>query len=240
MIYIILLSLNIIFIFASKLIIMNRKNMFLFLALLPMIFFTQQKVSIIPSVGYSWRLGEISSNIPADFKNHIKGLKNGVQFDVSTYYNINSSLGIGLKYNQFRTSNTSTVSLYDPYYNTTIRGMITNKDRISYIGAGIIYSNFSEETRHKFYYDITLGVISYKSNITFIDNSTIIKGSTLGLSGNLSYMYAFSPKFFIGPQLGTTLGVLKNIKVDGEKTNLGNEKESLYRISLGVGATINL
>lgn len=194
----------------------------------------QQKISIIPSVGYAWRLAKTPSNISRETKDYIKGLKSGVNFDVSAYYNVKGNINLGLKYSNYSASSDGRISVRDNNSGQIISGNVSTKDHISFFGPAFMYSNFNDETKHKFYYDVALGAITYTTKTGTVTG----KGSNLGLDANFAYQYALSKYFFIGPKLGLTAGTLSKMTIDGKSVNLGdNEKEGLTRLSLSAAAT---
>lgn len=200
---------------------------------LPILFSAQKKVSINPSVGFGWRLGKIPASVPQNQKNYLKDLKSGMNFGLSAYYHLNSGLGFGLKYNLF-SSSARFISLSN---------ILENKDKINFFGPGIIYSNFNQETRHKFHYDMAFGVISYHSKMMIDRTSLDFRGANFGIAGTMGYQYQVSPSILIGPQLGYTLGSLKKAKLNGVEVDLekiSGEKESLSEFSASLRITFLL
>lgn len=211
---------------------MTKKLLFSAITLLPLIFSAQQKFSIIPSVGYAWRTAKTSPELSSQEKEYVKGLKNGVNFDISAYYHLKNEIGIGLKYSNFNASSDGMLSVIGPD-GETYSGSVSTKDNISFFGPAFIYSNYNLETRHKLYYDLALGVITYSSKT----GGAKITGSNLGLDANIAYQYAVSSQIFVGPKLGYTVGTLTKIKMNGQTIDLGENKEGLGRVSLSFAAT---
>ena len=205
-----------------------KKLSILLLAALPALSFAQ-KVSIIPSFGFAWRTAKIPDGLDSVISDHIKQLKSGYQYDISVYYNITPEIGLGVKYNQYIADASSTVSGF--INQTPVTSTITTNDNIYYVGPSVIYSNFNEDTRHKLYYDLSIGYISYKSVTGQVDTT----GANLGAAITIGYMYALSPKIFIGPQVAFTGGTLTKMKVDGVSSTLNDEKENLHRVAVSLG-----
>lgn len=193
--------------------------------------FAQQKITIIPSVGYAWRVAKTADNMDASQKEYVKGLKSGFNFDIGAYYRVNASTGLGIKYNLYTASHTGNFNVANE--NIILNDFKTD-DRISFVGPGFIYSNFEEDVKHRLYYDMAVGVISYVSKNQFVET----KGSNLGLAATIGYMYGISPAVMIGPQFSYTGGVLKKYKINGTeyKPNKG-EYEGLHRVAASLGAT---
>ncbi|ASW75921.1 hypothetical protein IQ37_08235 [Chryseobacterium piperi] len=192
----------------------------------------QQKFSIIPSVGYAWRTGKTPANLSREVSNHVKGLKSGLNFDISAYYHLKGNTALGLKYSHFTASSNSDFRVRNDNGQTFYVNLNT-RDNISFVGPSFMYSNFNDESRHKLYFDIALGVISYSSNT----NGMKITGSNLGMDTNVGYQYAITKNFSIGPKFGFTAGTLSRVKMNGTSMDLGdNQKESLHRVSLSAAA----
>lgn len=190
------------------------------------------KFIIIPSVGYGFRTASLASNLSKSEEDYLKKLKNGVTFDIGAFYNVKNNWGLGLKYSQFNSSADGVVTVRD-VNGKEMTGSVSTKDQISFFGAAFIYNNFNENTKHKLYYDLALGVISYNSKT----GNTEIKGSNFGLDADIAYQYAVTNKIYIGPKIGYTVGTLTSIKINGQNLNLNDEKEGLSRVNLSLSAT---
>ncbi len=214
---------------------MKNKLLILALAVTPLLAVAQQKITIIPSIGYAWRTAKISDNMTAKQKDYVKGLKSGFNFDIGAYHRLNTAIGIGLKYNLYSTSHTGDFEVVNTQQNEKLTySGFTTKDRISFVGPGFYYSNFEEEVKHKMYYDMAVGVISYSSKSDFGE----VKGSNLGLAATIGYMYELMPSLMIGPQVSFTGGALKKYKINGVEYQLNEgEYEALHRVAVSLGAT---
>lgn len=192
-----------------------------------------QKVSVMPSVGFAWRTAEMPKGITYEERNYIKGLKKGVNFDISAYYHVNHILGVGLKFSNYSASSDGRLSVMDNQGNV-VTGNVSTKDNITFFGPALMISNFSEQTRHKMFVDMGLGVISYTTKTGSVKG----KGSNLGAELNFGYQYQVSKNFLIGPKLGLTAGTLSKMKFNGVTYEFGEEeKEGLHRVSLSAAAT---
>ncbi|RST26070.1 hypothetical protein [Chryseobacterium lacus] len=199
----------------------------------PMILSAQKKFSIIPSGGYAWRVAEKPSGLSQAEKDYLNKLSQGFNFDVAAYYNLNTSIGLGLKFNLFSSSAQMNYTVNMPD-GTSAVVMMDTKDQITFIGPSFIYSNFNSETKHKLYYDMALGMISYKSTT----GNVVIEGSNLGLAASIAYQYAINSNIFVGPQLGYTAGTLKKMKLNGNTIELSEgQYEGLGRVSLSLAGT---
>ena len=214
------------------------KNKFLLLALasLPFGAFAQKKITIIPSVGYGFRIASLPSGLDQQEEKYLKGLKSGINFDIGAYYQLNNTIGLGAKYNIYSASSSGNFTGLDDEGNLVNISLSTD-DTISFVGPAFLYSNFNEDTKHKLYYDLAIGVITYKSKT----NNVLFSGSNLGLATTIGYMYEISPSIFIGPQVGYTGGTLVKAKLNGNQFDLPeDQKEALHRLTVSAGVTIRL
>lgn len=211
---------------------MRKKLITLGLFSISVFFFAQQKFSIMPSVGYAWRTAETIDGLTKEEKDYVKGLKSGMNFDISAYYHLNKILAIGVKYSNYSASS-------DGYILGYVNGMpasfpVTTKDNINFFGPAVMISNFEEATKHKMFVDIGLGVISYTTKTGTVKGT----GSNVGAEINLGYQYQLTKNILIGPKLGLTGGTLNKMKINDVSYKLeDDQKEGLSRVSLSAAAT---
>ncbi|MBK1897973.1 hypothetical protein [Chryseobacterium paridis] len=199
-----------------------------------MLSLAQQKISIIPSVGYAWRVAKMPSNISRDTRDYIKGLKSGVNFDIAAYYNVKGNINLGVKYSNYSASSDGRITVRDTNTGQMVSGNVSTKDHINFFGPAFMYSNFNDESKHKFFYDVALGAITYTTKTGNVKGT----GANLGLEADFAYQYEVSKHFFIGPKLGVTAGTLSKMTINGTSVNLGDDqKEGLTRLSLSAAAT---
>jgi hypothetical protein len=191
-----------------------------------------QKISITPSVGYAWRVAKTASGLSREEKEYVKGLKNGVNFDIAAHYEVKKGLAFGLKYSHYSASS-------DGYLLGYANGMpvsvpATTKDNITFFGVSGLISNDNQPTRHKIFADVAVGVMSYTTKTGSVKGT----GSTLGAEIDLGYQYQVSKNFLIGPKLGLSGGTLRKMKYNGITYDFGkDQKEGLHRLSLSAAAT---
>lgn len=221
---------------------MFKKLLFSGVLVIPFLFNAQEntsvpksRVAVIPSVGYAWRLAKIPTGVANETKDYIRGLKSGVDVSLGSYYLLKGNGAIGLKYSGYFASSDGRITVQDQN-GQIVSGSVTTKDNISFFGPSYMFSNFKEDTKHKLYYDISLGVITY---VTKTGNVTG-KGSNIGADINFAYQYAVSNNIFIGPKIGLTGGTLSKMKYNGTTVNFGeDQKEGLTRLSLSASATFH-
>jgi hypothetical protein len=194
-------------------------------------FAQQQKFSIVPSIGYAWRTAETMSGLSKAEKDYVKGLKNGVHFDISAYYHL-KNIGLGLKFSNFSaSSNGYLAGISDNGVLVSIP--VTTKDNITFFGPSMMYSNYNGPTRHKLFMEVALGVISYTTKTEGVKGT----GSNLGLDAGVGYQYQVAKNILIGPKLGVTAGTLNKMTFNGQTMDLGDYKEGLTRVSLSAVAS---
>ncbi|MGE8535836.1 hypothetical protein [Chryseobacterium sp. R2ACT005] len=194
--------------------------------------FAQEKITIIPAVGYAWRVAKTAPGLSMAEKNYVKGLKNGIHFEIAAYYNV-KDIGIGAKFSNYNASSSAVLSGYN-MNGQTVTASISTKDNITFFGPSVMFSNYTKPTNHKIVADVSLGVITYTTKTEAVKGT----GSNLGLELGAAYQYAVSKNFMIGPKLGITAGTLSKMKVNGQTVDLGDDqKEGLTRVSLSAAAT---
>lgn len=195
-------------------------------------FSTAQKFSIIPSVGYAWRTAKTISGLSREEEEYVKGLKSGMNFDISAYYQVSNIVSVGLKYSNFSASSDGYILGY--VNNMPVSVPVTTKDQINFYGPALMISNFEEDTRHKMFIDMGLGVISYTTKTANVKGT----GSNFGAELNFAYQYQITKNILVGPKLGLTAGTLTKMKINGVTYDFNDDqKEGLHRVSLSAAAT---
>lgn len=193
--------------------------------------FAQEKVTIMPAVGFGWRVAETASGLSREEKDYIKGLKSGVNFEVAAYYNV-KHIGIGAKFSNYSASNSGLLRGND-MNGQTVYVSVSTKDNITFFGPSVMFSNHIQPTKHKFAADVSMGVLSYTTKT----GSVKATGSTFGIEIGAGYQYAITKNLMIGPKFGATAGTLGGMSYNGRRVNLGNnQKEGLTRVSLSAVA----
>ncbi len=191
-----------------------------------------QKISITPSVGYAWRVAKTASGLSREEKEYVKGLKNGVNFDIAAHYEVKKGLALGLKYSHYSASSDGYLLGYSNGMPVSVP--VTTKDNITFFGVSGVISNDNQPTRHKIFADVALGVMSYTTKTGNVKGT----GSTLGAEIDFGYQYQVSKNFLIGPKLGLSGGTLSKMKYNGVTYDFGkDQKEGLHRLSLSAAAT---
>jgi hypothetical protein len=194
--------------------------------------FAQSKFSIIPSVGFAWRTAENPTGLSNQEEEYLKGLKSGLNVDLSAYYHLQSNIAFGVKFSNYSASSSGVLSGTDSM-GQVISAAVSTDDNITFFGPAFMISNFTEATKHKLFLDLGVGVISYTTKTANIKGT----GSNVGVEMNAGYQYALTPKIFLGPKVGLTGGTLTKMKYNGQTVDFGDQKEGLSRVSLSAAAT---
>ena len=203
--------------------------------------------------GLSWRTGKLATSGSYSLDQHVKELKSGGSFDIGAYYFFKSRFGVGLKYDRFSSKNTSynvSVPTFIAGGNTIVdTDFVDNKLTLTFIGPSFYYDSSSNDSKHVLFYDISLGALTYKDDLNLkVSNAgysnVITKGTTFGMIVNVGYRYSLNSTFSIGPKIGISAGTLSSLNTEtngvSRKLDLGDQKESLGKIDLSIGATIKL
>jgi len=199
---------------------------------------TSQKFLVNVSAGPSFRLAKVPSGYSPQIENYIKNLKSGFSYDISAYYMLRPTKGIGVKYNTYNSKGTlANISLTAPNGD---KGFGTTSDNITitHIGPSYIFAQKSEMVEYKF--DLSIGYMGY-INKSYILGDYNIKGATFGLTGGFGLNFNINKNISLGPQVSFIGGAIKEFTIDGVNgynttIKLNNNVESLWRIDLGLNA----
>jgi hypothetical protein len=195
------------------------------------------KFNISFAVGPSFRLAKIPNDYPSDVKNYLKALKSGISYDFNLVYMINNKSGIGLKLNMYQSKGSlgpiDTVAPNGQEVSTRVF------DNIKIYFFGPSYTISSSKNKDFFYSNLAVGYIGYV-NDTQILYSYKIKGSSIGFTTDIAYLFGLNNNFQIGPKVSLIQGNIFKFEITGpngyrETLKLDkNENESLLRIDLSV------
>jgi|GEM_PF-3434064 len=198
------------------------------------------KFMVSANVNYGIRLADNPKGLPSSLENYVDDLKKGISFDISAYYMLNQRTGVGLKYNTFSSGNSlAAQDAIAPNGETGITN-IEDNIRISFYGASVIY-NLLEPGAHNVWIDGGLGYMHY-NNDAYVNGDYTLSGGTIGFNAGISYQYEAFPGFSFGPKLSLYTGAISTINITGpngydEELSLdSDQRESLIRIDMGMGA----
>ncbi|MGV8092595.1 MAG: hypothetical protein AB2L24_12110 [Mangrovibacterium sp.] len=203
-----------------------------------------QRFRLSMNGGPGYRIGKISGSIPRKYHDYMKELKKGIHFSGDAAFFINETTGLGVKYSRFMSDNEMGESGsgygygygygYEPPY-------LSDDITISFIGPMLSTRSYSVNKKNAFYSNFSLGYLGYhdqgENNRTVME----IKGSTLGLAGDIGYQFGLSNRLSLGIAFSYTLGALPKAEVSSSGGSGGtielddDGKESLVRVGLSLG-----
>lgn len=190
--------------------------------------------------GYSYRIASIPDSYNESFKEYTKDLKSGYNYNIELAYFFSETVGLGLKYNAFKSSNSvDNVSATDAYGNVR-HGKISDNITVSFIGPFASTRFFNSKKNGALILNFGLGYLGYKDKSKVLGQEITVKGSTLGTSMDVGYDIRIGKKTFLALMVSGTFGTLSKVKVDdgsGEETiELDKDDyESLGRLDFSVG-----
>lgn len=198
-----------------------------------------QRFRLAVNGGFSLQTAKIAKDVPADFKDYVRKLKRGAHFGADAAYFFSESLGAGVKYYLFKSSNSiDEIYLEDNDGNRTY-GKMSDDVTISFIGPSFFTRTFNYDKTNAFMANLALGYMGYSNNSVLI-NPMKMTGSTVGVALDLGYDIGLSENLALGFQVSLLTGTLMQYKLnDGTTTQTvkldQGEYESLNRIDFSVG-----
>lgn len=199
-----------------------------------------QNFRIAVNAGFSQLLAKTSNSVPSQSKNYVSALKSGANYGIDASYFISKEWGFGMKFNQFKSSNSGT------YYDSNLGSTVSMADHIThtFIGPSAATRYVSPNNKHGLVFTLALGYLGYLNDGALNGTSFKIKGGTFGSALDAGYDYHVNKRFALGVQASLVGGVLKSYTVTYANTTQKIEldeksKESLSRIDLSFGARFN-
>jgi len=201
--------------------------------------FNRFRISLNGGIGY--RTAESPDDLPDVFNNYINELKWGGCFSADASYFISEAIGLGLKYNYFGSGNTmQNVSMDIDGDGDTETGAMSDDINISFVGPMVSSLVYSGNKKNAFFFNLALGYLHYLDNAELVGYNFKIKGSTIGMVGDIGYQIGLSEALSLAFTCSYTIGTLSQVKKgsDGAYQTVkleGDEKENLGRFELTVG-----
>lgn len=189
--------------------------------------------------GYSYRVAKIHESIPPELKDYANGLKSGFNFGADFTYFLSETIGFGMKYNFFNSSNKIDDVWVLDFRGNRRFGELSDDIKISFIGPSFSSRTQSYDKNHVLLTNIALGYLSYKNDAVLIDDIEI-KGSTVGIVADLGYDGKIADNLFLGAQISFLVGALSEYDVSNGLTQRtvsldDDDKDNLSRLDLSVG-----
>ncbi len=193
--------------------------------------------------GYSYQLAKISDEVPADFKDYIKGLKSGYHFGADANYFFSEQMGLGAKYTMFGASNSIDNIYLEDEDGDRIYGSMSDDLRIMFIGPYLSTRYLAQKSNNAFFLSLGIGYLSYKNDKVII-NPIRMTGGTAGYTLDVGYDIEISEDFSLGFQVSMLSGVLRKYTLDNgyqsETIELEEgQYEGLGRIDFSIGLRFN-
>jgi opacity protein-like surface antigen len=194
--------------------------------------------------GWSYRTAKISDQVPPEFRSYIKGLKSGYHYGADASYFLTRSLGLGIKYSGFGSSNSaSNVLVTDPL--TKKSQVVTMSDDISmhYIGPALNSRYLSQNEFFQFISTVSIGYLSYTDDVVLVSKSKM-KSSTLGLVCGIGGDFAVHQNIYVGVEISGMLGSLNYYDIEtnamSQRVKLEeDQRESVSRVDVSAGVRFN-
>lgn len=189
--------------------------------------------------GFSYTLARLDQGIPAELTDYYQDLKSGFNINAGISYYLDETLGIGMKYQCFMTSNYLDNAYVTSPSGSTGYGILSDHLRISFIGPSFNFRTLKGHHPGTYYLNYYAGYAGYRDNAVSI-NPYKLTGSTIAMGMDAGIDLELAENFAIGFQASFLAGGIRKFKVDdGTSVRIINlEKgsyESLYRIDLSVG-----
>ena len=190
------------------------------------------------NLGPGYRTAKIDEVQSQELINYLNKSRWGFQIGGSFTYYIDESFGLGVNWNRYMYSGSTTIRLEDPFGHTDIFDISEDIDMSLY--APTFSSRFlSGNKKNTLVLRYSIGFLTYR-NYAHIDRDYTITGNTLGTAFDFGYDFSISKNLQLGVQLSVYTGSLKSFKITdrGYSQIVDLEKgqyENLSRIYLSMG-----
>lgn len=198
---------------------------------------TAKKFRFAVNAGFSQLLAKTAQSVSPQNRAYIDGLKSGYHYGVDGAFFISKDWGLGLKFNQFRSTHNGL--LYNE--NNTSMNIATTLVN-TFIGPSLATKYDSPNNKHTFLFNLAIGYMGYLSKNDMIPVQTT--GGTVGSALDAGYDYHMTKNFAIGAQFALVGGVLNRLTYKNGNASVtekldDNQKESMSRLDFSLGARLN-
>lgn len=196
------------------------------------------KFQLSISSGASFRIAKIDKNLNEVYRNQIKNLKSGWNYDFNVIYKISKTAGFGMKYNAFQSNYTSQPVLFTYPDNSSFVSSLSSSQKFTFIGP--VYQFGTEKNNNSLCSSFYIGHVNYSDIKSTILGKTKQSASSLGIGFDYIYYFGLSKNFQIGPKITYFISSFSKYKLtypDGSSEVLkleNNQRESLNRLDLSV------
>lgn len=187
--------------------------------------------------GLSFRIARLAEDIPGNLIDYYTKLKSGYNIGVSASYYLNETVGIGLKYQSFFTSNSIANTKFSDPFGRSHTGNLSDKINIWFCGPSVTYRYGKGVST--FYTNYYTGFVHYKDNAQMSD-SYVITGNSAGFGVEGGYDLELTPGCLLGFKTSLLFGSIGKFKVydvtGTQSIDLKEDnRESIMRIDLSIG-----
>lgn len=184
--------------------------------------------------GYSYQIGKLDPNVPADFRDYSNKLRSGfhVGADAARYFN--DVLGVGLKVSLLKQSN-QLDNIWVDDGSGRREGRMGDDITVLFVAPTFATRYVSSNMRNAFVMNMSIGYLNYVNNAVLIDPFTM-KGGTAGAAFDVGYDIGIGKDFQVGFQLSYTAGALSRYKINGQQVELDKDSRlGVNRVDISVG-----
>ena len=199
------------------------------------------KWRISASVGGSYQVGSIPDGLGAVEREQVKALQWGLSYDADITRYFHGTLGVGIKYNSFRSSHQQNIvaTMGD---GSTRSGLLSDKINIWFVGA-ILSSREFTRGRSCWILNSGLGYMGYRDDAVLIDPFAQT-GGTLGVMADAGYELALTKTLKLQALFSAYVGTLRSLTVTegGRSNHYSLDKDeyiSLTHLDLKIGLSLN-
>ncbi|PRX53113.1 hypothetical protein [Flagellimonas meridianipacifica] len=196
--------------------------------------------------GYSYDPGRLNSNtINLGFEDFYRELRSGYHLEANITYYLSKNIGLGIKYNIFKTSNSIENVGFIDTDGSDIIGTLANDITVSFVGAVLSYRFPGKKSKNAFILNSSIGYLSYRDN-QVLAIPVNVKGNNLGFSFDIGYDFLLAERLSLGIQAGATSGRIRELEITGDSgTSLvripDDERPSgSARLDFSIGLRYNL
>lgn len=195
---------------------------------------TSQRFRLAFNGGFSRLLAKTSASLSPQNKAYVDQLKSGANFGLDASYFVAREWGLGLKFNQFRSSHTGLMDYGGNAFNASTDLVNT------FVGPSFATKYETTSRKHLLLLSAALGYMHYWNHNGFIKTT----GGTVGSALDFGYDYRITKSFALGAQLSFVGGVLNKLTQTNGSMSVttkleDNNRESMARLDLSVGARFN-
>lgn len=193
--------------------------------------------------GYSYITAPISSDVPSNLTSHLEELKSGSHIGGGLGIYFSENIGIGMRVNQFRSSNR--IENYTLQFEDGTFGNGSLEENIkTTLFAGSLNTRFYDRNKKSaLILNLSIGHINFKNEGSLFNVPVNIKGETIGLMTDIGGDIYLNKNVSLLLQISYMVGTLNEYTMEmGGYTQTikfdEKNKESLNRIDLSVGIKI--